>query len=88
MGEVRDGADVYSYAIAILLRRVERYYPEFIRITKAQHAPEDGAQEQPYFGAILTAEGKAIIERPQPSISTNTPPPGHKTKAPKDPRTP
>lgn len=65
MRAVADGADVYSYAMAILLRRVERYYPEFIRITKAQLAPEDGAQVQPYFGAILTQEGKAVLGKPE-----------------------
>lgn len=62
MTAVKDGADVYSYTTALRLREVERLHPEFIDIGRAMNAPKNGSEQQPYFGAILTAAGKAAIE--------------------------
>lgn len=61
MREVIEGADIYNRSIAMRLREVETSHPEFIRITAARTAPRDGAQQQPYFGAILTLRGIEAI---------------------------
>ena len=58
---VIDGADVYCRAIAVRLREVERDFPGYICITRARHAPKDGARQQPYFGAILTPLGRKAV---------------------------
>ena len=68
MVAVKGGADVYSYAIAMRLREVQRASPELIDIGRAMDPPTDGAVPQPYFGAVLTAAGKAAIaERAMPA---------------------
>lgn len=60
---VRGGADVWDRDIAGRLRMIEQMRPQWIDIGKAEMAPEDGAAQQPYFGAILTAAGKAALYR-------------------------
>lgn len=57
-----NGADVYGYTDARLLREVETHKPELIEICAAQNAPSDGAKKQPYFGAILTKAGKKEVK--------------------------
>ena len=61
MRAVWNGADVYSYAVALRLREVQRLFPGFVDIGRAMCAPVNGAEQQPYFGAILTAAGKSAI---------------------------
>ena len=59
---VIDGADVSSPFIARELRTVEKNYPKLIHITKPM-GDYDGRGHVPYFGAILTNEGReAILE--------------------------
>jgi hypothetical protein len=57
---VSEGADVLSREIAVRLREVERDHPEFITIGKRMGI-YDPCGQLPYFGAILTAEGRAAI---------------------------
>mgnify|MGYP001563052022 CR=1 FL=1 len=54
---IANGADIWGFYEAGILRRVERDFPLLITITKATNAPKDGAKQQPYFGAILTPTG-------------------------------
>jgi hypothetical protein len=62
MAAVKNGADVFSYQAALLLREVERNNPELITIVPAK-SDIPGEQQQPYFGARLTAAGcRAIAE--------------------------
>ncbi len=61
MVKVKDGGDVFSYETAMLLREVEKFHPELITIGPAQ-SDIPGEQQQPYFGAILTAAGCRAIE--------------------------
>jgi hypothetical protein len=61
MREVRNGADVYNYGIAGRLREVQRRWPHWISIGKAQMYAGDGTDQMPYFGAILTDAGKAAL---------------------------
>jgi hypothetical protein len=63
MSAVAYGADVYSYSIALRLREVQRTHPDLIDIGPAMGAPQNGAERQPYFGAILTAAGRMAIAR-------------------------
>lgn len=59
---IEGGADVYSRVVARILRELERSHPEYLTITRAMQAPEDGAKTQPYFGAIATKRGLAAIK--------------------------
>lgn len=43
------------------LRLIERLHPELLRITKL-HRMYDACGVLPYFGAILTAKGKQVID--------------------------
>ena len=61
MSAVAHGADVYSYSIAVRLREVQRAFPRLLDIGPAMNSPADGAAQQPYFGAILTARGRTAI---------------------------
>lgn len=58
---IEGGADVYGYSLAKSLREMERAKPrahkKYFTITKAMQAPENGAERQPYFGAIATKLG-------------------------------
>ena len=57
---VTDGADVLSYSIAKELRTVEKNNPRLIRITQP-NGDYDGRGHVPYFGAILTDEGRMAV---------------------------
>ncbi len=61
MAAVKNGGDVFSYETAMLLREVERSHPELIKIVPAK-SNVPGEQQQPYFGAILTAAGCEAIK--------------------------
>jgi hypothetical protein len=63
MAAVKDGADVYDYATALRLREVQRAFPGFVDIGPAMAPPTNGTAKQPYFGAILTAAGKAALAK-------------------------
>lgn len=59
---VQNGADVWGYANAMLLRSVEAKAPKLIRIVAAmQKVP--GHMRQPYFGCIATKAGIAALAR-------------------------
>lgn len=59
---IRDGADVYSYALAKVLRGIERKMPSLLEIGKPEMYTGDGTDQVPYFGAILTKAGLAAIQ--------------------------
>ena len=57
---IRAGADVHSYATAMLLRNLDTLHPGLVHITDAMgtYGPKD---VHPYFGALLTVAGAAAI---------------------------
>lgn len=57
---VSDGADVIAHHLAGLLRSVQKKAPALITITPVM-GEYDGAGRLPYFGAILTPAGRAIV---------------------------
>ncbi len=59
---VKDGGDVVGYTIAQRLRSVQRKAPHFIAIVKPQMGGKRGADQQAYFGAILTVDGRRAVE--------------------------
>ena len=61
MAAVKDGADVFDYAIARKLREVQRANPSLIRIVRPLGDYGDGSRREPYFGAKLTKKGLAEI---------------------------
>ena len=58
---VKDGADVYSYALAKELRELQQRFPTFIDIGELEMYQGDGTGVVPYFGAIATAAGKRAL---------------------------
>lgn len=58
---VKNGADVYAYGLAVKLREIEREQPELIDICPPKAPPEDGAEQQPYFGCICTRAGQVYL---------------------------
>lgn len=58
---MRDGADVSSYAIAGTLRHIEKSNPDWLTICEPMGI-YDGAGHVPYFGAILTAKGREVLD--------------------------
>lgn len=55
---IKKGADIWGYVEAKILRTIQREVnPDYIWIGKAVDAPKDGAERQPYFGAIATKLG-------------------------------
>lgn len=63
MKEIENGADVYAYNIAKELRGLQKSNPGLLVITKAMDPPKNGKEQQPYFGAILTVNGKKELEK-------------------------
>lgn len=61
LGLIKEGADVWGYSHASILRDVQRLHPQLLRIVKAKNAPKDGAAKRPYFGAILTKAGRDLL---------------------------
>lgn len=61
LSAIKDGADVFDYRIARVLRRLQRSHPTLLDIgpTPREYGPHD---THPYFGAILTDEGRSTIE--------------------------
>lgn len=57
---VRNGADVWGYAEAGLLRGLEKTHGSLITIVKAVASPP-GHMRQPYFGCVCTTEGKRVL---------------------------
>ena len=58
---IENGADVYSYAIAGTLRKLQKTRPKLFDICDAMNPPS-GEKQQPYFWAILTEEGKNALK--------------------------
>ena len=63
---VENGADVYDYALAKMLRKIERNHPELISIGRPVMYRGDGTDVVPYFGCICTKQGKAAIKKATP----------------------
>lgn len=61
LARVRNGADVYSYELAGVLREIERQHPGLISIGPAQMVKHDGTGIEPYFGAIATPAGRKAL---------------------------
>jgi len=61
MAAVASGADIYNYGDAKILRQLEKENPEMVDIVEARMYTGDGTDQVPYFGAILTDEGRAAI---------------------------
>jgi len=61
MALIVDGADVYSYSLAVDLRLAQHTHPELITITKPQDYEGDGTDQMPYFVAILTELGRQCV---------------------------
>jgi hypothetical protein len=57
------GADVYDYGLACTLRQIEKKYPAFIEIGKAQAFTGTGTDRMPYFGAMATEAGIEAVVR-------------------------
>ncbi len=58
---VKDGADVWGYRDARLLRSVQAKRPELIEIVPAMERPP-GHMRQPYFGCIATEAGRQALK--------------------------
>jgi hypothetical protein len=71
MRAVRNGADVFSFAIARRLREVQSRHPHWLQIGKRQmqRPNESGAGQLAYFGAILTDAGRVALRMRLGSIS-------------------
>lgn len=61
LSQIGDGADVWGYGEALVVRRIEREYPGVVRIVRAKVKPP-GHMQQPYFGAKLTKLGKRALQ--------------------------
>ena len=59
--QIVNGADMYSYQKARLLREIEEFHPEYIEICEPQKYNGDGTDQMPYFGTICTSEGLVAI---------------------------
>lgn len=57
-----EGADVWGYANAKLLRSVQTKAPHLLQIVPAMERPP-GHMQQPYFGCIATDEGREFLAR-------------------------
>jgi len=62
MEAVRDGADVISYSLARRLREVEKTNPEYTWIRKLAGDYPNVMAKLPYFGCILTDQGKLFLD--------------------------
>jgi len=58
---VDGGADIYDLSLAIELRKLEK--KGLVTVTRAMGAPENGAEQQPYFGCILSSKGRTTLTR-------------------------
>lgn len=58
--DLSNGADIWGYAEARKCRQWEKH--GWVQVVKAMNAPADGAQRQPYFGAILTEAGQVVLK--------------------------
>jgi hypothetical protein len=61
MRKVKNGADVWDHMIAKALREVQKIDPTLIDITKPMMFQGTGAEQMPYFGAILTHLGREAL---------------------------
>ena len=64
--KIKSGADIYDYMTAKILRTIEKNFPSLICITKPMMYQGDGTDQMPYFGAILTKDGKKAIKEGKP----------------------
>lgn len=69
MEAVEDGATIWAYAEAKLLRELQQYNPNYITIidnldelARIEGKKFNGADKLPYFGAILTDGGKRFLD--------------------------
>lgn len=68
MNEVREGATIWGYIEAKLLREVQQFDENLIDILEITDVEKitgevfDGAKQLPYFGAILTDKGKTLLQ--------------------------
>lgn len=60
LAAVKNGADIWGYRNAQLLRSIQKKRPELIEIVPAMECPP-GHLRQPYFGCIATDAGRALL---------------------------
>lgn len=58
---VRDGADIFGFGTARKLRALGKKAPHLLTICDVM-GDYPGVHRQPYFGAIATADGKALLD--------------------------
>lgn len=58
---IENGAEVFALHTAKALKEVQKSHPELLTITKPMGG-YSGVERMPYFRAILTAQGKKLIE--------------------------
>lgn len=68
MESIEQGATIYGYVEAKLLREVQKESPEYIHIidnleelSNITDTSFDGKEKLPYFGAILTEKGREFL---------------------------
>ncbi|MBH8609089.1 hypothetical protein [Thermoactinomyces sp. CICC 10521] len=67
MERIAFGATIWDREEAKLIREIEQYDPELVEIIPVEELEKitgeryDGAQQIPYFGAILTAKGWNLL---------------------------
>ncbi|MCR6108671.1 hypothetical protein HXA34_20460 [Salipaludibacillus agaradhaerens] len=68
MRGIEEGATIWGYVNAKLLREVQRFDHELITVVSVkeleviENTTYDGSGKLPYFGAILTKKGKEFLE--------------------------
>lgn len=68
MVAIENGATIYGYADAVLLREVQKVDESLLTIVSLKDLEEitgetfNGAEQLPYFGAILTRKGEKLLE--------------------------
>lgn len=60
--KLQRGADVFGYGEAMRLRELQRQGSDAFEITPRM-GQYDGAEQLPYFGAILTNAGRELLKR-------------------------
>lgn len=67
MHDIRNGADIYGFRDAKLIRQIETIDKELVDIVdidtlqRIHNKTFDGTKQLPYFGAILTPKGRKLV---------------------------
>ncbi len=77
MKDIGEGATIWGFMEAHLLREVQAFDPSFVKLVPLdeleQYDPSiaglTGADQLPYFGAVLTSDGFAYLDRNKNKLS-------------------